>query len=343
MPARIRRTGSILVLGDINVDVIGRVKAWPEPGDDCLAPRLEMHCGGVAANCAFALLRWGVPARLLGCVGRDEFGDYMLRSLKKSGVDVRWVQRTRENLTGMVYINVTPNGQRTFFGSRGANQAVRPLGIRPAMFRGAAAAILMGYNFLDPGPEKLARQILKVIRARGGWVSLDVGMAASKEIPRKILRLSHEVDILFASGDEAAALTATRDPHRALAALHETGAREIVLKLGKRGCLFAEGGALRQVPAFAVHAVDSTGAGDAFVAAFLQARLRGWSNFEAAVAANAAGAVAASVVGAGQKLPGALEVARLLRAQRLGGEWGAVRLRVLRRLSGLRGVFGRSR
>src|SRR5207245_10672693 len=90
MPSGSRAKRSVLVLGDIIVDVIGRVKAWPEPGDDCLAPRLEMHCGGVAANCAFALARWGVRPRVVGCVGRDNFGGYLLYMFWREQGGVRW-------------------------------------------------------------------------------------------------------------------------------------------------------------------------------------------------------------------------------------------------------------
>lgn len=332
MRAQDRYPGNILVLGDINVDIIGRVKAWPEPGDDCLAPRLEMHCGGVGANCALALARWGVPTRILGCVGRDQFGDFMLGALRKNGVNVRSVQRTDDAMTGMVYINVTPDGQRTFFGSRGANRVTRLQGNGVPLLHGAAAALLMGYSFLDPGPERAALKIIRAIRARGGWISLDAGQGPSKDVPRKILRASREVDILFAGGEEAAALVGTRDPRKALAALERTGARHVVLKLGKRGCLIRDAGALRQVPAFRIRAVDSTGAGDAFVAAFLQGRLRGWTMAEAALVANAAGAAAATFVGAGTKLPGPREVNALMEKQRCDAEWNEVRARVLERL-----------
>ena len=104
------------------------------------------------------------------------------------------------------------------------------------------------------------------------------------------------------------------------------------MKLGKRGCLIVDEGRVRHVPPFPVRAVDSTGAGDAFTAAFLLARLRKWHRAEAALAANAAGAAAATVVGAGERLPTPEQVVRVLRAQRLNKSWDAVRLRVLRRL-----------
>ena len=118
------RQPSIVVLGDINVDIIGRVNAWPEPGEDCLAQKLEIRCGGVGANCAFGLARWGVAARLLGCVGQDMFSEYMLKILRAGNVDTRSVQRTAVAMTGMFYINVTPDGERTFFGGRGKPCAI---------------------------------------------------------------------------------------------------------------------------------------------------------------------------------------------------------------------------
>src|SRR5262249_10822185 len=121
MPAR----ECVVVLGDVNVDVLGTVDRWPQPGDDCLASHLEMHLGGVGANAAVALSRWGTSTRLVGCVGNDDFGNYLRRTLREHGVDVQWVQTTRDAMSGLVYVNVTPDGQRTFFGSRGANRLVR--------------------------------------------------------------------------------------------------------------------------------------------------------------------------------------------------------------------------
>lgn len=323
---------SVLVLGDICVDILARVEKFPRPGDDCLAPELDVQCGGVAANCAVALARWDLPVRLLGCVGRDAFGNYLLRALEGSGVDVRWVQRTDRARTGIMYTNITPDGQRTFFGSRAANGLVERLANGCGFFDGAGAAHLVGYNFLDAPTAGAAEQILETVHARGDWVSLDIGMAPSARIPEKILQVTRRVDILFVSLDEAEALVGARDPEAAFAALERAGARDVVLKLGKRGCLVAENGERRIVPSFSVRAVDSTGAGDAFVAAFLQARLRGWTKIEAALAANAAGAAAACVVGAGENLPGAGAVGALLREQRLEGAWDAVRARVLEKI-----------
>jgi ribokinase len=333
----------ILVLGDLTVDIIGRVRRWPEPGDDCLARKLEMHVGGVGANCALSLALWKVPVKLVGSVGRDLFGAHVCKTIRENGVDVRSVQKQKSALTGMFYINVTPDGERTFFGSRGANELTRWIS-RPPLSRKTSALHVAGHSFLNRGPESVAMQLIKAVHARSGWVSLDVGMEPSKAIPRKILKIGRQVDILLLSLDEAAALTGTRDPYKAIAELRKVGPREVVLKFGKKGCLISQGSSTTMlVPSFKVRTVDSTGAGDAFVAAFLQARLRGWSAAEGAIAANAAGAVAATVVGAGENLPDANDVEALLRMHRLNGKWDAVRLSVLTRLRRRGTVLGRSK
>ena len=325
----------ILVLGDINADIIGRVKSWPEPGEECLAERLELHCGGVGANCALALRRWGVSVQLIGCVGKDAFGGFLLKTLAADGVNVRCVRRTGKAMTGMLYINVTPEGQRTFFGSRGANQLVGRLGqSESSLLERARAASLMGYSFLDEGGEAAAQQIIAAVRRKNGWVSLDAGMEPSKKIPGKILRAAKTVDLLFVSNEEATTLTSYCELEKAFNSLLNLPIPAVVMKLGKRGCLIVDDGTVRQVPSFAVRAVDSTGAGDAFTAAFLQGKLRGWHIAEAALAANAAGAAAAGVIGAGERLPTLQQIVRVLRAQRLKKPWDAVRLRVLRHLSG---------
>jgi len=330
---------SLLIFGDLNIDMIGRVDEWPAPGGECLCPQLELHCGGVGANCALALAPWGIKVRLLGCVGQDRFGDLLLDTLRKTGVDIGGVQRSSRALTGMLYINVTRDGQRTFFGSRGANQFMGPPKVPASWLRScAAAAHLVGYSFLNPGPEKMARRILRQFHSCGKLVSLDVGMEPCKRIPKKILRLLPQVDLLFVSSDEAASLTGRSNPREAFLRFERAGAKEIVMKLGKRGCLISDGGILREVPSFAVQVVDSTGAGDAFTAAFLQARLRGWSPREAALVANAAGAAAASRVGAGTMLSDIAGTLKVLRTQRLKGTWEEIRLQILSRADRIRGL-----
>lgn len=197
------------------------------------------------------------------------------------------------------------------------------------LFHRAAALHLPGYNFLNPITEATARYLHKSLRDRGAILSLDVGPEPGRLIPRKILQLASQVDIFFANRAESVALTQERDPRNALRSILNAGAKDVVLKLGKDGCLIFHEGAIEEVPAFPVNSVDSTGAGDAFVAAFLQGRLRGWTQPEAALAANAAGAATAKFVGAGENLPHLREIIRVLENPLENSEWDVVRRDVL--------------
>jgi len=103
-PARIRTVAGALVFGDINVDLLARFDAEPGWGLDNLVSELVQQCGGVGANVAVALARWGVPARLLGCTGRDAFGDFALHFLESKGVETTFIQRTDRTPTGVIFI-----------------------------------------------------------------------------------------------------------------------------------------------------------------------------------------------------------------------------------------------
>ncbi len=330
MSSRRSRAPGIVVLGDINVDIVARMKNFAGLGEDCLIRELPLHCGGVAANVAVALAQWGVRVRLVGSTGRDGFGEHALRFLRRAGVDVSAVRRLPRATTGLMFIIVLGDGQRTILGSRGANEELAA----PAenLFSSARGLHLVGYSFLSPSGAKTAEKLLDAAHRAKRWVALDVGMAPSREIPRKILQLARNVDILFVGREEAAALTRKPDVQNAFRALESAGAREVLMKLGDQGCLFTEDGALRRAPAFRVAAVDTTGAGDAFAAAFLRARLQNWPRAEATVLANAAGAAAAMVVGAGAGMPVPSQVAGVLTNGRFELRWEAVRLQVLRRL-----------
>lgn len=320
----------VLVFGDINLDLLARLDAEPGWDLDNLVPELLQQCGGVGANVAVALARWGAKARLVGCVGRDAFGDLALRYLEASGVDTALVQRTHRATTGLIFIPIHPGGQRTIFGSRGANALVERPGEK--CLEGMEAVHLVGYDFLSPSGADAAWSLLDEARRRGARVALDVGMEPSRRIGSILMQAARKVDILFVGLQEAMALTGRKDKDAALAAIAECGAREIVVKLGENGAAVREGATWREVPAFAVNAVDTTGSGDAFAAAYLRARLHDWSPAEAALLANAAGAAAAIVLGAAESMPSPEAILRVLSTARFNAEWEPVREQVYARL-----------
>jgi sugar/nucleoside kinase (ribokinase family) len=322
----------ILVVGDINVDITAPLAAPLAEGEDCLSQELSFQCGGVGLNAAVALARLGCPARLVSAVGNDWFAGFVLGRAAREGIDVSQVQRSSSAMTGLMFITISPGGQRTFFGSRGACAELRMTERLRSCLNGVTALEVAGYAFLTPSSSGCADQLILEAKARGAWTAVDVGTGPSREIPEKIMQVACEVDTVFANTTEAEALTAQSDAEGAFTTLERAGAREVVLKLGGEGCLVRDGGELCRVPPFPVEVVDTTGAGDAFTAGFMAARQWGWSGRECALFANACGAAATTTMGAGERLPAIDVIEELLGSSRLNSDWDGVRREVIRRL-----------
>jgi len=325
---------AILVLGDINVDVMARLPAALLPGGDNLPQQVELHLGGVGANVAVALAKWGVEARLAGCLGRDAFGDFALAALGRQSVDVRALARA-DAATGLIFIPVDPGRRRTIIGARGANELTPALHAR-ACLEDVAGVHLVGYSLLSAATAEWLRDVVALAAGRGAPVTLDVGLAPSRAARTKVLELAPQMDALFVGQEEAEALTGASGP-RALDAIAECGARVVVVKHGAAGCQFrvaGAGGRWWKIAPLEVAAVDTTGAGDALAAGWWVARLRGWETGDCASLANACGAAAATVLGAGEQMPGPADVMRVLESQPMGGREASAAGRLLRLLQG---------
>jgi sugar/nucleoside kinase (ribokinase family) len=152
------------------------------------------------------------------------------------------------------------------------------------------------------------------------------------QVPDTLLRMTSRANTVFANAGEALLVTRQADIEQAFTKMEENGC-EVVLKLGRQGCQLRIDGRMTVVPSFSVQAVDTTGAGDAFTAAFLSARLWGWPTAVCALFANAAGAAAAIVMGAGENMPDLRRVAALLQSSQIDSEWDSLRCDVIRRLA----------
>lgn len=323
---------AMLVLGDINVDVMARLPAPLAPGGDNLPQQIELQLGGVGANVAVALAKWDVEVRLAGRVGRDAFGDFALPALGRHGVNLRAVARA-DAATGLILIPVDPGGRRTIIGARGANELAPAM--RPAeCIAGVAGVHLVGYSLLSEATAAWLRDLLALATERGVPLSLDVGLAPSRAARAQVLELAPRIDVLFVGQEEAEALTGASGP-RALEAIGECGARVVVLKQGAAGCQFrvaGPGGRWWKIAPLEVTGVDTTGAGDAFAAGYWVGRLRGWETGDSLSLANACGAAAATVLGAGEGMPGPGEVLRVLESQPAAGREASAAARLLRLL-----------
>jgi ribokinase len=328
----------VIALGDINLDFVAYVAYYPHPGGDGLARQAQLHSGGSAANTAMVLARCGIDVGLIARVGRDALGSQVLTELRGMGVDDRQVQYDPDLTTGVMFIAVTPEGERTMFGYRGANVRLDPALLQPSEIAGARVLHVSGYAFLESPQRDAALRALQIARQAGLKVGLDVGVEAAENLSQEVRDVLPYIDWVFPNEVEAESLTGHADGRQAVEWFLNHGLEAVGLKRGELGCVVATREGVFAVPAFNAQVEDTTGAGDSFDAGFIIGQLKGLSWRASGLLANALGGLAASVVGAGESLPGSAEVIQLLEQRRTKLVWQVWQDEIEAVLSVLRGA-----
>ena len=272
-------TNRIVVVGDVMTDVVASLSGPVAHGSDTPA-RISLRGGGAGANVAVWLARAGAAVTLIGRVGADAAGGAAAAGLRAEGVDARLaIDPTRA--TGTCVVLVEPGGERSMLPDSGANAGLEVV----ALPQDAAHLHVAGYALLHPGSRPAALALLAAARASGLSVSVDPASAAPlrRAGPAAFLEWSAGADLLLPNRDEAAALTGEADPAAAARAL-TAHAREVVVKLGAEGALWTDGATSVRAAALDLPVTDTTGAGDAFAAGLLAARLAGAGPAEALAA-----------------------------------------------------------
>ena len=287
-------SGRVLVIGDIMTDVIVHPEGPLAHGSDRRAA-IRVEPGGSAANQAAWLAHFGVAVDLVARVGAADLEAETTR-LSAAGVTPHLAADPKLP-SGRLVALIDPSGERSFFTDRGANDALVAADIPDALIAGAAHIHVSGYSLFAPSPRAAVLDAMR--RAGAKPMSVDPASAEFlREIgPDTFLGLCKGAAMLFPNAEEAAVLTGVDDPEAQCARL---AARFplVVLKLGAKGGIAASGNKRWKVPAPPVAAVDTTGAGDAFLAAFLAARLTGADMAQALKLAVAAGSETVGRIGA---------------------------------------------
>jgi sugar/nucleoside kinase (ribokinase family) len=282
---------TIVVAGDVMADVVVTLSGPVAHGSDTPS-RIAHRGGGAAANLAVWLTRAGAPVHLVGRVGDDPAGRVVAEELRAAGVGGT-LQVDPALATGTCVVLVEPGGERSMLPDAGANAALAPEPL-PA---GAAHLHVAGYALLRPGSRPAALELLAAARAAGVPVSVDPSSAAPLARVPEFLEWVAGAALLLPNRAEAAVLAGTADVEAAARAL-AAHAAEVVVKLGADGALWTDGTTLLHAPAARVDGADSTGAGDAFAAGLLAARLEGAAPAEALAAGCALAARAVAGPGA---------------------------------------------
>ncbi|MCL6431920.1 MAG: carbohydrate kinase family protein, partial [Anaerolineae bacterium] len=158
----------VLCLGIMVADVVARpVTGLPRKGTLATVERMELHTGGCAVNTGISLARLGIRTGVMGKVGQDGFGDFVIATLQKHGVDTRGVVRDTVNNTSGTMVMVDEDGERTFLHYIGANGAIREEDINYDLVRRARILHVAGHNLMPGFDGPLAGRVLQRARAMG--------------------------------------------------------------------------------------------------------------------------------------------------------------------------------
>lgn len=276
----------ISVAGSIVLDIVATGPRLPAPGETVTGARLARHPGGKGANQALAARRLGAEVSLIARAGADAMADEALALLREACVDLSAVTFDADAATGVGLIAVAESGENQIVVALGANANLSPEHV-PEI----PGALICQLEI----PEEV---IAAAVARAAGFVCLN--LAPALPIADALLR---RADLIVVNEVEAAFYGAALDACPGL----------VAKTLGADGARLLKGGReIASAPAPKVHAIDTTGAGDAFVAALVCALLEGRDRADALRFACAAGAFAASRAGAQPSLPNRAEVAALL-------------------------------
>jgi len=262
--------GNILCFGEALIDF------HSEGRDERGFPRSFVpFAGGAPANVAVAVARLGGNGAFAGMLGKDLFGDFLLDSLQQAGVDCAGVARTDEARTALAFVALDASGERSFSFYRppSADLLFRPEHFRDEDFRQAAVFHVCSNSMTDPALAEATRAGMRRARETGALVSFDLnlrpalwpdGVDARPEVwpalqLADVVKLSaEELDYLAVDGEEAV-----------LEKLWQGQTRLLIITDGAKGLRWFHPDADGEMPVFAVPAVDTTAAGDAFVGGLL--------------------------------------------------------------------------
>lgn len=286
----------VVVFGSINLDLVARVARLPRPGETLAGAGFATSPGGKGANQALAARRAGAVVAMFGAVGDDAFAAPALALLDAAGVDRAGVRATVA-ATGVALIHVDAAGQNAITVVPGANALARAADVPDAVL-GPASMLML--QFETPHAESLA--LATRARARGARVVLNPAPAASLS-PAWL----SAIDVLIVNEIEAAEIARPLglpvSPQEFAATLSARDGLMVVATLGRAGAFAAAAGIGYRLPALAVTARDTVGAGDAFAGALVAALDRGEAVDVALTHATAAGSIACTREGAQAALP----------------------------------------
>jgi ribokinase len=292
---------SIIVFGSINIDLVVTAPRLPVAGETLTGEEFFKISGGKGANQAVALARLGIPTHMVGRVGANSFGAELVQHLQDTGVQTQNIFADENVSSGVAIITVDHHGENHIIVIPGANGHVNQEDVgRLSQLLPTAKALLLQLEI----PINAVVAAAKAAHNANIKVILDPAPAQS-DLPAELYPL---VDIITPNEVEAGQLVGfpvdgEEAAAKAAEILLQKGVKSAIVKLGAKGSICATPEETFFVPAFPVDAVDTVAAGDAFNGGLAAALYHGLSLHQAVVWGTAAGALAATTLGAQTSLP----------------------------------------
>lgn len=252
----------ICVVGSCNIDLTFRTPRLPAPGETLVGSACHLGFGGKGANQAVAAARLGGQVTIVGKVGGDAFGEKIRDNFRAENIDAAHVTVTQDHSTGVAAIIVDDTARNAILVVPGANHELSPNDVRQAELAIQSADILLCQLEV---PLAAILEAFRIAKAAGVRTVLNPAPATS--LPDELLRLSdlcipNELEIEQLTNRPATTLEQATQAGRALL---DRGPSVVIVTCGDRGAIIFQSDRVDHVPAISVNAVDSSGAGDAFI------------------------------------------------------------------------------
>jgi len=294
----------IVVVGSANTDMVVKTERIPGPGETVIGGSFVMAAGGKGANQAVAAARLGAQVTFVACLGDDVFGEQALQGYQREGIDTSYIIRNHSAPSGVALIMVDDSGENSIAVASGANAHLAPADVERAAQAISDADVLLVQLEV---PFDAVQRAIELAHKAGTRVILNP--APAKEIDSAVLA---QVSIATPNEHEIKVVVGETERQRSIERLLEAGTDTVLVTLGSKGVLWATAAGSQTVPAFAVDAVDTTAAGDAFNGGLACALAQCQSMADAIRYASAVAALTVTCLGAQPSLPTGQEVAHFL-------------------------------
>lgn len=307
----------VTVIGDVNVDIItSPIEKYPEEDSQVILPLTYLVPGGCACNTAISCANLGLKTRLIGKIGDDVFSSYLIKTLKKFDVDCK-IKVEKEKNTGLTFAVNFKNMTRSMFTYRGMNELLSTNDFNSSDIEGKVL-VVTGFNHLN-ALRKDVKVLFQYAKNKGMKTFLDPNWDPdgwSEKRLNDIYEILKYTDYFFPNSEEGKTIAKTKDERLTVKKLMYLGAKTACLKMGEKGCLLGLENVIKNIGSFAVNSVNTTGAGDVFLAGFIKGFLSNWPIEDTVRFANAAGALSTTKIGLG-KYPSFQEVTDFLKSRRV--------------------------